>query len=171
MQQSLVTYPGLTLEKLRAELTNSPAGRRSIRLLALVGIMEGRQTQDVADFLKYERHAITDWVRRVNEEGLAGLADRPGRGRPARLTDDQRTSLREHLTQSPRSHGFDTNLWSGPVLRQHIARTFGVTYGLTRLYGLLKELGFTLQRPTSRYLGAKPDHQVAFRQMAKKNRS
>lgn len=169
MQQSLVTYPGLTLDRLQEELTATPAGRRSVRLLALVGIMEGRPTQEVADFLQYERHAITDWVARVNEEGLAGLDDKPGRGRKARLTDDQRVTLREHLQQSPRTHGLQTNLWTGPVLREHIRRQFGITYGLTRLYVILEELGFTLQRPTSQYLGAKPERQADFRRVVKKN--
>lgn len=169
MKQTLVTYPGLTVETVRAELQETPAGRKALRLLGVLKVMEGKQTQDVAAWLNHGRHAITGWLRRVNESGLAGLTDKPGRGRKPRLTAEQRTTLAKQLRQSPRLFGFGTNLWTGPVLREHIQQQCKVAYPSTRVYGLLKELGFTLQRPTKRYLGGKPDHQQTFKQVVKKN--
>ncbi len=169
MKQALVVYPGLKLDVVREELRRTPDGRRSLRLLALVKVMEGEQTQEVARFLDYGRHAVTDWIRRVNKEGLAGLDDRPGRGRRWQLSESQRADLATDLTASPKSFGFDTNLWTGSVVREHIARQFGVQYGLARVYELLALCGFTLQRPTTRYLGAKPEAVETFQAEVKKN--
>ena len=45
------------------------------------------------------------WVKRFNEEGLAGLADRPRPGRPPRHEEEVRSKLLDLVIQKPRTLG------------------------------------------------------------------
>lgn len=36
-----------------------------------------------------DRHMLRDWVHHYNDEGIDGLSNRRGPGRPAQLTPDQ----------------------------------------------------------------------------------
>lgn len=52
------------------------------------------------------------WVRRFNEEGLAGLEDRPRSGRPRTHSEAVRSSLIGLALQKPPSLGYPFKLWT-----------------------------------------------------------
>ncbi len=59
------------------------AGRaRRGRMLLLVA--EGMSISDIAATIGISRRFVYKWVQRFLEQGLAGLADKPGRGRARR---------------------------------------------------------------------------------------
>ena len=54
---------------------------------------EGRTSQDVAAILGSNLISVNNWLTRYEQEGIAGLSTRPGRGRKAILdvqTDEQK---------------------------------------------------------------------------------
>lgn len=58
----------------------SPAYRRRCQMLLLKS--QGRSSQAIAQILGGCEVVVNTWVRRYQEEGLAGLQTRSGRGRP-----------------------------------------------------------------------------------------
>ncbi len=166
-----LTHPEATPAQLKAALASTKERRISLRLLALTKLQEGKSVSAIAEFFGVHRTMIPAWVKRVNAKGLDGLADRSGRGRRHRLTDEQRAALRKVLAHPPTDAKLTGTLWTGKLLKQYIEREYSVTYGagLTAMYRLLRQLGFTLQRPAKRYRGANPDKQAEFQAVVKKN--
>lgn len=169
MKQLTITHPQVTLESLRAELRKTQLRRKTLRILGLIKILEGKKTNDISDFLGVFRTSITDWVKRINDQGWSGLEEKPGRGLKSRLNKSQKLELKKDLLKSPKEFGFPSNLWTGKILKEHIKRCFGIKYQLAKMYVLFKELGFTLQRPTKKLLGVKPVQQKEFKLKLKKN--
>jgi transposase len=169
MKRLQITHTEITAEKLREELTATSERRKAIKLLGLLKVIEGEENQDTARFLEVERHTIGIWVKRVNAYGLAGLEERRGRGRKAGLDLNQKEALKKVLLESPRALGFRENLWSGRVLAAYILKKYGVTYQLSTMYVLFKELGYTLQRPKRTYVEANVEKQIEFKESLKKN--
>lgn len=169
MMRLTITHPEITPDNLHCELKCSREKRQAIRIMALVKLLEGNKVGETMRFFGFERGCASEWIKRVNKEGLSGLEIRPGRGVKSRLSEKQKEILRSDLARSPKSFSFQANLWTGKILKEHIKRKFSVTYKLSTMYVLFSELGLTLQRPTRRYLGAKFEKQREFKSQLKKN--
>src|SRR5690349_2297654 len=71
---------------LRREAGRCRDARAARRMLALALVLEGSSREEAARHAGMDRQTLRDWVHRYNEEGLAGLRDRPRPGRKPRLT-------------------------------------------------------------------------------------
>jgi len=169
MRRLKITHPEVNLDSLRRELKSSQERRRVIRVMTLIRLLEGKRVDETTQFLGVNRTRASSWIKLVNKEGLAGLNDKPGKGAKSRLTKKQRVVLKNDLLRSPKDFCFSSNLWTGKILKEHIRRKFNVNYKLSTMYVLFCELGFTLQRPTRKYLGFKPEKQKEFKRELKKN--
>ncbi len=169
MKRLKINHPEVTAERLRAELSVSSERRKVLKLLGLLKVIEGEENQDTARFLEVDRHTIGIWVKRVNQDGIAGLEEQRGRGRKPGLTEEQKEALKKVLLESPRSHGFRENLWGGRILLVYIQKTYGITYKLSTMYVLLNGLGYTLQRHKRAYVEENEEKQDEFKASLKKN--
>ncbi len=169
MKALTIVHSEITITNLRNELKKSQEKRKAVRILAVLKLLEGKRKLDIANFLGYSRVSLTNWVRRVNQKGLAGLREKIGRGLKSQLTKIQKQQLKKDLLKSPKEFGFSSNLWTGRILKEHLQKNYGKNYRLSMMYVLFKELGFTLQRPTRKFLGVKPEKQVEFKRNLKKN--
>ncbi len=80
------------------------------------------------------------WARRFNEEGIEGLRDREGRGRRAKLTEEDYDQLKDILlNDSPDDHGYDSKVWNGQIITDLIKDEFGVDYRKANIYIMLKK--------------------------------
>jgi transposase-like protein len=52
-------------------------GKAARRILALALVLEGNSRSEAAQQCGMDRQTLRDWVPRYNQEGLAGLSDRP----------------------------------------------------------------------------------------------
>jgi transposase len=105
------------------------------------------------------------WVRRFEQDGLAGLREGERPGRPRRLSDRQLQQVNAALRGSPQEYGLSGNLWDGKTLRAWIERRFGVALGVRRCQYLFRQLGFRLRKPRPLIAQADPEQQ----RMHKKN--
>jgi len=169
MKRTPITNPEITKESLRAELKKTKAARKALRILGLLRIMEGKQIKETVSFFGCNRTTVTNWIKNVNEKGLAGLEEDSGRGLKSRLSLEQKEQLKNDLKKTPQDFGFNQVLWTGKIIREHIKRKFKVSYQETNVYLILKDLGFTLQRPTRKYLGQNITQQRKFKKELKKN--
>ena len=71
-------------------------------------------------------------------------------GRPPWLTDAQKERLQGALLEGADAHGFGTDLWTLPRITELIERLFDVRYHPGHVWWVLRDLGWSVQRPTTR---------------------
>ena len=144
-------------------LAKQEAGKnRFRRLRAVILALQGRTAPEIAEALGVGRRTVQEWIARYNAEGVDGLNDRPGRGRPCRLSDDQLLQLRDRIDAGPTADDGTCTL-RGPEIRALLRREFGVTYSPAAVYFLLHRLGYEPLDPRPRHVKADPEAQEAFK--------
>jgi transposase len=107
----------------------------------------GMPPRRIADLLGRSWSGVRKTINRFNREGIAGLSDRPRRGRP-RKTDQRYVDLVKAAVQtSPHEMGYPFGCWTLERLRQHLARETRVTLSAAHLSRLLAEHGVVYRRP------------------------
>jgi len=124
------------------------------RAKAVLGYIRGRSVIQMSDELDVTRGAINRWLQWFNAEGVDGLRPRPQTGRPPRLGEAERKALTEIILAGPQAAGFNTGIWTGPMVRQVIEKRFGVRFHNHYVPVLLHKLGFSVQRPRKRLASA-----------------
>jgi putative transposase len=152
----------LSLEQLQALADREASKTRFLRLRALILALNGRTALEISAALGVGRRTVQEWVIRYNGEGVAGLSDRPGRGRPCRLTAAQLEELRLRIDTGPLPEDRTCTL-RGPEVRALLKREFGVAYSLAAVYFLLHRLGYEPLDPRPRHLKADPEAQEEFK--------
>ena len=80
-------------EELRRRARRERDGRISARLIAIANALEGMDRASAARLAEMDRQTLRDWVHRYNAEGVAGLCNRPARGRKPKLVSRIRDSF------------------------------------------------------------------------------
>ena len=88
-----ITRKGLTARELRAASAKARDAKAARRMLAIALVLEGKDRKTAAETCGMDRQTLRDWVHRYNAEGLAGLKNRRGPGRPCQLSAEQKAEL------------------------------------------------------------------------------
>src|SRR4029079_3071891 len=99
-----ITRRELGAGDLRREAGRCRDARAARRMLALALVVEGSSREEAARHAGMDRQTLRDWVHRYNEEGLAGLRDRPRPGPRPRLTPEQEPGLAGGGERGPDPH-------------------------------------------------------------------
>lgn len=127
---------------LMAASRGSRSGRVSHRFLAIGDVMLGRSRTWVCEQYGISRENLRHWIRWYNEEGMAGLEDAPRQGRPCKLTEEQRASLKARLSLPPEIAEDGVGRWRAADVQRLIEREYGVRYGsISGVCRLLHDLG------------------------------
>lgn len=113
-----------------------------------------------------ERDGIADEQRWANRRPLArlaavlagrdeaseadlrhGLKAKPHPGRPKKLTESQVKKLVKMLLESPRKHGFPTDLWTLARIAELIEWKFDVSYDPSGVWHVMTRLNWSAQKP------------------------
>lgn len=124
------------------------AQRRRVRAGRL--LLAGKTPAQAAHAVGVARQTVYTWKALLDEGGIDALRAMPGRGRPARLDDEQLRALGRMLLQSPTKHGFGTELWTLKRVSALIERQHGVKFSQTHIWRILGGLGFSVQKPDRR---------------------
>jgi len=125
-------------------------GLEQRRLKAARLFAEGRTQAEVARQLQVSSMTVSRWFRSWEAEGDQGLRGAGRAGRKPRLSTAQRSQIEKALLQGPAAHGFATELWTLPRIREVIERLTGVRYHEGHVWRVMRTLGWSLQRPTTR---------------------
>lgn len=117
--------------------------RRGARLLAA-----GVKPAEVARQMEVSRQSVSRWEKAVEEGGAEALRRPPRFGRPPRLSDAQRAQLVRELKAGALAAGFPSELWTLPRIGELIERRFAVRLVQSSVWRLLRELGWSVQRPS-----------------------
>jgi transposase len=117
--------------------------RRGMRMLA-----RGVAQAEVARQCEVSRQTAMTWARMVAEDPQAWR--RRPLGRPGVFEPKQRAQLGKLLLQGAVANGFATEMWTLSRVAKLIEREFGHAFSISYVWTLLREMGFSSQRPVGR---------------------
>jgi transposase len=117
--------------------------RRGARLL-----MAGVAQAEVARRMGVSRQSVSRWEKAREQGGIEALRGSQHFGRPRRLSEAQCAELARELKAGALAAGFTTELWTLPRVAALIERRFAVRLAQSSVWRLLRELGWSVQRPT-----------------------
>jgi len=144
------------LLELRKQALKDQEPRVAQRFHAIALSIEGYTTQRIAQVLKVHRSSVPLWIEHWNQQREVGLLEGHRSGRPVALSQAQRQQLQDILDSGPVAYGLETGIWTSPVISQVIAQEFAVHYHPGHVRKLLRQLGYSVQRPTTRLVQADP---------------
>ena len=108
---------------------------------------EGLSAPKIAQRVRCSGRTVLRYIRRYEQEGLAGLMTRARPGRPARATTEYRAALTAAIEQRPRRLGLSFSNWTTEKLADYLAQHTGIGLMPRQVENLLRREGFTLSRP------------------------
>jgi transposase len=121
-----ITRKDLTARDLRAASAKARDAKAARRMLAIALVLERKDRNTAAETCGMDRQTLRDWVHRYNAEGLAGLKNRKGPGRPRRLTAEQKAELAVLVEKGPDAEKDGVVRWRCADLKRRIEEMFGV---------------------------------------------
>jgi len=122
------------------------------RMQAARLLKKGIHEAEVARRVGAHRQSVNRWAKQIKEAGVAGLKKAGRAGRKPRLSEKDLGNIREVLKRGPEALGYETGLWTAWRVADLIERECGVRYHSGHVWKILKQLGWSCQRPTGRAL-------------------
>ena len=114
-------------------------------------LRQGKLSQAaIARELGVSRAAVSQWRQMLAQGGMRGLAKRRAPGNPAKLTDQQKATLKAIVKRGAQAAGFETERWTLKRIRRVIKAEFSVTYHVSSVARLMHHLKLTPQQPMGR---------------------
>ena len=124
--------------------------REARRLRALELHEEGWQGKVIAAALGVTAGAVSQWLKRARQGGRAALWSHPPPGPTPKLTEAQRAALPGVLAKGAESYEFVGDVWTTRRIAVVIKRAFGVSYHPAHVSRLMRQIGWTVQKPVKR---------------------
>jgi transposase len=154
--------PRHTVEQLQRHARDESRASVALRIRLIVWALQGRTAGEIATLTDLSLRQVQAWVCRYNREGLAGLANRPGRGRKPPLTAAEQVRLKARLDAGPRPEDQVCTL-RGKDVQRILAEEFGQLRRLAAVYHLLHKLGYSCLAPRPQHRQADPAAQEEFK--------
>ena len=90
------------------------------------------------------------FVKRGREGGEEALKAHPPKGVSPRLTAEQKAQIPALLAKGAEAYGFRGDVWTASRVAEVIKRTFGVRYHRDHVGRLMREAGWSRQKPVER---------------------
>ncbi len=152
---------GLVCEDLG--MSTPPSGRRTrrgprrdrdaqeqVRLQAAELFARQVPQAEIAVELGVDRKNVSRWYRRWQQGGVEALRSRGATGRTPRVSPAQLAEVEQVLLAGARASGFDNDLWTLARVAQAIQERTGVAHHPGHVWRLLRQLGWSVQRPARR---------------------
>jgi transposase len=122
------------------------------RMEAAQLLKQGVSQSEVARRLGVHRESVIRWVRQLAQSGRAGLKQAGRAGRKPKLSAGQLRKIEQALRRGPEALGYASGLWTAGRVRELIEHQCGVRYHEAHVWRILRQLGWSCQRPTGRAL-------------------
>jgi transposase len=123
------------------------------RVQGLRLLKRGVLQSEVARRVGVTRQTVHIWAQRLQEaSGAIGQLRARPLGRPMKLDAEQLRDLRGTLLRGALAVGFPTELWTIKRVRAVIKQRYEVEYGTSGCWRLLRDIGFSPQKPEKRAL-------------------
>jgi transposase len=163
-----ITRKGLTARELRAASAKARDAKAARRMLAIALVLEGKDRKTAAETCGMDRQTLRDWVHRYNAEGLAGLKNRRGPGRPCQLSAEQKAELAALVEKGPDPEKDGIVRWRCVDLKWRIEEMFGIRLHERTVGKQLKALGYVRLSVRPQHPKSDPQAQQAFKKTSPK---
>lgn len=132
-------------------MNHSPRNWKEARRFQAWELRQRRWSQrQIAEAMGVSEAAVSQWMKRAREGGLAALQNRSSPGAPRRLSAEQLTRLPELLQHGAEAYGFRGQVWTRARVAVIIHLEFGVWYHPAHVSRLLNTIQWSLQKPERR---------------------
>jgi transposase len=111
---------------------------------------KGWKQVTIAEALGVTAGAVSQWLKRAREGGVEALRTRKVPGARPKLTPKQRSQIPELLRWGAEAFGFRGDIWTCGRVDKVIQSEFGVSYHPAHISRLLRDIGWSLQKPVRR---------------------
>ena len=125
----------------------SAAELETRRRLAGHLLLEGRKIGEVMESVKASESSVKRWKRALKKGGMEALKAKPHPGPKPRLDAAQERKLLKLLVAGPRKAGYHNELWTCSRVAAVIATKLNVSYHPCHVWKILRNLGWTSQKP------------------------
>lgn len=125
-------------------------GLEKRRMRAVRLFEQGERQAAVARRLQVSRTTAMRWAQALEEEGREGLRAAGRAGRKPRLSPEQFEDVEVVLLEGPVASGYATAYWTLPRVAEVIERVTGERYHPGHVWRVLRKLGWSRQKPTTR---------------------
>src|SRR5271169_624579 len=122
------------------------------RMQAARLLEKGYSQSEVARRVGAHRQSVGQGAAELKEKGRTGLKKAGRAGRKPRLSERDRQRIVEGLKRGPEALGYGTSLWTSARVAHLIEKICGVEYHPGHAWRILRQLGWSCQRPTGRAL-------------------
>jgi transposase len=110
----------------------------------------GWKQKDIAEAFAVSPAAVSQWLAKAREDGVAAWRAKPRPTGPIKLTAAQLRSIPELLSRGVEAYGFRGEVWTCARVAAVIWEEFGVSYHKAHISRLLKRVHWTPQLPIER---------------------
>src|ERR1700746_227844 len=146
-------------------LARRESGRVCQRVLMIANMLEGMEHEEAARLAGLSRSAAYEWHNRYEEEGIAGLRDRPRPGRQPRVDAETSTRFKERIVAGAARERDGVVAFRGADAQRILKEEFDIDCSLSSTYRLLHRLKLSWLAPRPRYPEADATAQAAFSQL------
>lgn len=135
-----------------------PKAMDEIRTRAVQRVQDGESPEDVIRALGFARACIYNWLARYRAGGWHALRSGKGTGRPKKLTGAQISWIYSTIRdKNPLQLKFPFALWTRAMVVEVIRKRFGINLSESSVGRLLRQLGFSCQKPLYRAYQQSPE--------------
>jgi transposase len=122
------------------------------RLLGARLLRQGVPQAEVARRVGVHRQSVSRWAEQLQHGGRQALQSAGRTGRKPRLGPAELKRIVRGLERGPEALGYETGLWTAWRVADLIERKCGVKFSAVQAWRILRQLGWTPQRPAGRAL-------------------
>src|SRR6266481_7101583 len=122
------------------------------RLLGARLLRQGMHPAEVARQVGVHRQSVSRWAEQLEQGGVRALKQAGRAGRKARLRPEDLRRIERGLKRGPEALGYENGLWTSVRVARLIEKECGVRYHAGHAWRILRQLGWSCQRPTGRAL-------------------
>ena len=152
----MTVKPHDSVEQLQQQARHESRPLVARRIHAVAMAQQGLSSARIAELIGDSSRSVERWVARYNDQGVAGLPDRPRSGRPPKLSAPQQQAFCARVDGGPQEAD-GVSVMHGKDYQRLLEREFVVMYSLDGVYKLLHRLGYSWLMP-------RPRHEQADRQ-------
>lgn len=149
-------------EELQQLFREEKSARVAKRIWIVWQARQGRTEPEITAGISLARRTVQQWVQRYNEEGLAGLQDRSGRGRKPPLSPAEEVLFRQRIEAEPQRIE-EICSWRGVDCQRFLETQFGKQMSLSAVYWLLHRLDYEWLVPRPKHKKSDPVAMSAFK--------
>ncbi len=115
-------------------------------------LAKGLRQSEVARQVGAHRQSVSQWAAELRENGRQGLKRAGRAGRKPRLSPEDIKKIERGLKRGPEDLGYESSLWTANRVAHLIEHECEVRYHPGHVWRILRQLGWSCQRPVGRAL-------------------